>query len=85
MKSIIKIKMGKINRELIEKGMEEILNVKISNLEAFMESSSISVIQVGFDEYMMAMNLAKSFGIDTEKYQERIDLKKLKKYGIKTE
>ena len=79
------MKNKKFDREVAEKGLIELLELKLHDLGIMLEvSPEQSKIQVGVDEYQMARELAKSIGMNTEIYDKQLKNRRdeLKRYGV---
>ena len=57
-----------IDRDLLEKGLHEALKVKINNLELKIGEGIRTDINAALNEYCTTEETARSFGIDTGKY-----------------
>lgn len=68
----------KIDRDLLEKGIEEGVKSKINNLELKMEEGNKTDTAVAVSEYLEIQRIAQSFLINIRRY-ENIFLEKEKK------
>jgi len=74
-----------IDRSLLEKGMAEVLRVKINMLEYHLGIGSQTGLEVAVREYQQARDIARSLLVDTLPYDEFLlrNTKELKqRFGI---
>ena len=76
----------KFDRDVAEKGLVELMELKIYNLGIYIEGSSdIGLIKTAVNEYQMIRDVAKSIGMDTQYYDDIFISKKKelkKRFGI---
>ena len=74
----------KVDSDLARKGLEEVLKLKINNIQSELEDADCGTIRTSVEEYYQARNIAKSLGIDTSRYDYNlIDMSaKLKRLGV---
>ena len=58
----------KIDRNLMEKGLEEVLKAKINGLESAIDQGIRTDISVAVEEYRQARDVARSLGVYTDQY-----------------
>ncbi len=79
------MKNKKFNRDVAEKGLIELLELKLRNLDVNLEASNDEgTIRVCVDEYQMVREIARSIGMNTDSYEDRFMSKRdeLKRYGV---
>ena len=69
----------------MEKGLEEVLKVKVNGLDSAIEQGIKTDISVAIEEYRQARDVARSLGVNTNQYDEYLlnKTKELKqRFGI---